>query len=148
MVTLSEIENWRKLNKLTKKELAEKLNVSYPFLVDMLNGKREISGATAAKFEVLKNEAVRVSSYDDVRAFAVRMTNEEYQRLCQHAKVENMDAEQAENVIRKLLQETFDHDAALLADVLEEQQPEAREPLHIEAGILPGQLPRVAGRAE
>ena len=44
------------------------------------------------------------------------------------------DAEQAENVIRKLLQETFDHDAALLADVVEEEQPAAREPLHIEAG--------------
>lgn len=44
------------------------------------------------------------------------------------------DAEQAKNVIRKLLQERFDHDAALLADVVEEEQPEAREPLHIEAG--------------
>lgn len=58
------------------------------------------------------------------------------------------DAEQAENVIRKLLQETFDHDAALLADVVEEEQPAARDPLHIEAGVLPGRLPRVAGRAE
>lgn len=113
----------------------------------MLNGKREISSATAAKFEVLKNEAVRVCAYDEVRAFAVRMTTEEYQRLCHYAKVENMDAEQAENVIRKLLQDTFDNDAALLADVVTEEDKES-EPLHIAATPLPGHLPMVAGRAE
>lgn len=126
MVTLSEIENWRKLNNLTKKELASRLDVSYPFLVDMLNGKREISTATAAKFEVVKNEAVKVCAYDDIRAFAVRMTPDEYLRLCQYAKVEKLDAEEAENVIRNLLQTTFDSDSAMLSDVVGDNaaQPE------------------------
>ena len=119
MVKLSEIEEWRILNKLTKKELAEKLGVSYPFLVDMLNGKREVSAATSAKFECLKAEQVRVCSFDDVRAFSVRMTPEEYMQLCRFAKVEDLSAEQAEKVLRDMLQATYDREARRVPNIVE-----------------------------
>lgn len=127
MITLSEIEDWRNLNGLTKKELASKLEISYPFLVDILNGKKEISSATAAKFEVLKRESVRVCAYDDVRAFTVRMTQEEYIQLCRYAKVENLPAEQAEKVVRDLLQKTFDEAAREVPKVVDvTQEPPER----------------------
>lgn len=122
MITLDEIEIWRSTHGLTKKELAARIGISYPFLVDILNGKRELSEATAAKFEVLRSEATKVCRYDDVRAYAVRLTPAEFQQLCAVAGVKDMSADDVEQVVRDLLQRTWDELAAAVPNVVEDEQ--------------------------
>ena len=120
MITISEIENYRLRHHLTKKELAAAMGITYPFLVDILNGKRELSAATAAKFEVLRAEKSAVTSYDAVRAFAIRLTEQEYRELCAMVGAQNLTAEEAEDAVRRLLQNTWDKLAAEVPDVVEE----------------------------
>lgn len=109
MITISEIETWRRLRKITKKELALRLGITYPYLVSILNGKQELSESVAAKFELMANGARKgASRYDDVRAFAVRLTNEEYEKLCLVAGAQDLTSEQAEAAVRDLLQRTWD----------------------------------------
>lgn len=122
MITPDEIEAWRSAHGLTKKELATQIGISYPFLVDILNGKRELSEATAAKFELLRGEAAKVCRYDDVRAYAVRLTPAEFRQLCAVAGVQDMTAEGVEKVVRDLLQRTWDDLAASVPDVVEDWQ--------------------------
>lgn len=123
MVTFNEIEAWRVAHKLTKKELARRLGITYTFLVDILNGKRELSAATALKFQQLSGEESKPCRYDDVRAYAVRFTPTEFQQLCAVAGVQDMSAEDVEKMVRDLLQRTWDDLAATVPDVVEEPEP-------------------------
>lgn len=135
MITPEDIEAWRKTHGLTKKELAAQMGITYPFLVNILNGKRELSAATAQKFKELCGDAARVCRYDDVRAYAVRLTPTEFQQLCAVAGVQDMSAEDVEKMVRDLLQRTWDELAAAVPDVVEE--PEA--PVVMPApSVMPG----------
>lgn len=125
MITLEEIEIWRRARGLTKKELAAQIGISYPFLVNILKGKRELSESTAAKFEVLRSETSKVCRYDDVMAYAVRLTPAEYQQLCKFAGVEGMSAPEVEKAVRDLLQATWDELAATVPQVVEDPPEEA-----------------------
>lgn len=80
MVTLKEIEAYRKANKLTKKDLAAKLGMSYVFFVKVMNGHRPLSPALCAKFENIAR-AVGVKTYRDVIAVPVRFTLAEWAAL-------------------------------------------------------------------
>lgn len=122
MITPNEIEAWRSAHGLTKKELATQIGISYPFMVDILNGKRELSESTAAKFELLRSEAAKVCRYDDVRAYAVRLTPAEFRQLCAVAGVQDMTAEGVEKVVRDLLQRTWDALATEVPQVVEEER--------------------------
>ncbi len=53
MVTISVIENWRRLHMITKKELALRLGITYPYLVSILSGKQELSESVAIRFELM-----------------------------------------------------------------------------------------------
>lgn len=123
MITPGEIEAWRRARGLTKKELASQMGITYPFLVNVLNGRRELSETTAAKFELLRQDAARVCRYDDVRAYAVRLTPGEYAQLCELAGVQDMTAEGVEAVVRDLLQRSWDELAATVPEVVEEEAP-------------------------
>ncbi len=128
MITLGEIEAWRKAHGLTKKELAAKLGITYPFFVNVLNGKRELSAAVAQKFEQLIGDSSRPCRYDDVRAFAIRLTHTEYDQLCALAGTANMSASEVEKAVRDLLQRTWDKLAATVPDVVEEPEQPAIMP--------------------
>lgn len=124
MITFNEIEEWRVAHKLTKKELARRLDITYTFLVDILNGKRDLSAATALKFQQLIGEEARACRYDAVRAYAVRLTPAEFRQLCAVAGVTDMNAEEVEIIVRDLLQRTWDELAASVPDVVEEPAEE------------------------
>lgn len=119
MITPGEIEAWRKQHGLTKKELAESMGITYPFLVNILNGKRELSATTAVKFELLRCEEQK-RSIDEIRAFAVRLTPHEYSQLAAVAGVDNLSAEEAEKAVRSLLQKTWDELANKVPHVVQE----------------------------
>ncbi len=120
MISLNEIEAWRVAHRMTKKELAQKMGVTYTFMVEILNGKRPLSDATCAKFERLRAADARVCRYDDVRAFAIRLTEEEYRQLCVIAGAQSLSHEETEAAVRELLQRTWDELAANVPQVVEE----------------------------
>lgn len=120
MITITEIDAWRVAQKITKKELAKKLGLSYSFLVDILNGKRELSEATVAKFERLRGDVQPVlCRFDDVCAYAVRLTPAEYRKMCAVAGVQDMTAPEVEAVLRDLLQRTWNDLAKNAPNVVE-----------------------------
>lgn len=124
MITLEDIEAWRKAHGLTKKELAAKLGITYPFLVNVLNGKRVLSAATAMKFQQLSRQHVKRCNYDEVRAFAIRMTDAEFYALCRALGVEDMSPAETEKAVRDLLQATWDELAATVPQVVEDPPEE------------------------
>lgn len=126
MITPGIIESWRKSKGWTKKELAERMGITYPFLVNILNGKREISSTTIAKFKLLRGEE-RGDGIDAVRAFAVRLTPQEYHKMCAMAGAENLTAEEAEAAVRELLQKTWDSMASSVPQVVQSPPPEYGE---------------------
>lgn len=103
MVTLQDIENWRLSRRITKKELAKLLGISYPFLVNILNGKRPLSDAVALKFLNLSKEAVKRCKLDDIKVFAVRMTAAEYAFLCEALGVAEISQAEGEKFLRELV---------------------------------------------
>lgn len=119
MITYHEIEAWRVAHKITKKELARRLGITYTFLVDILNGKRALSAATALKFQQLSGKDVKACSYDDVMAYAVRLTPAEYHQLCKIAGKPDMSPAEVEKAVRDLLQQTWDELAATVPNVVE-----------------------------
>lgn len=120
MITINEIDAWRAAHGLTKKELASLLGISYTFLVNILNGRRDLSAATAAKFELLRKGDSRPRSIDDVMAFAVRLTPEEYQQMCEVAGARDLSPAEMEAAVRELLQRTWDALAARARDIVGE----------------------------
>lgn len=112
MVTLQDIENWRRALGLTKKELAAQIGISYPFLVNVLKGKRELSAATAAKFEVLRAESAKVCRYDDVNFFNVMVTVEDVEMW-----------RKAQRVSKKELAKRLGMTYTFLVDILNGKKP-------------------------
>lgn len=120
MITLKDIEAWRVAHRLSKKELAEQLGLTYTYLVGMLNGKRVLSAATAMKFQQLSGKHVKRCNYDEVRAFAIRMTDAEFYALCRALGVEDMSPAETEKAVRDLLQATWDELAATVPQVVDD----------------------------
>lgn len=69
--------------------------------------------------ELLSGAHTNALQYDDVMAFAVRLTPAEYQQLCRVAGVEKLSAPEAERAVRRLLQETWDRLAVEVPPVVE-----------------------------
>lgn len=64
MITVNEIDIWRKNQGMTLKDLAGKLNVSYKAFCPVMSGKRKLSAKMAANIEKLMSReagVVRVS---------------------------------------------------------------------------------------
>ncbi len=59
-------------------------------------------------------------SIDEIRAFAVRLTPQEYSQLAAVAGVDNLSAEEAEKAVRELLQKTWDELANKVPHVVQE----------------------------
>lgn len=108
MTMVNKIEAWRIRWGLSKKALAERLGVSYPYLVNLLNGKAKLTDALAFKMEQLTKESRPKYGLEEVVAFAVKMTPEEYALLCKKVGAEHLTAEQCEQAVRELLQKAFD----------------------------------------
>lgn len=70
--------------------------------------------------ELLQGKTRRAVSYDDVMAYAVRLTPSEYQQLCQIAGKPDMSPTEVEKLVRDLLQRTWDDLAASVPDVVED----------------------------
>lgn len=128
MITRDDIENWRCNNHMTKKELANLLGITYPYLVNVLRGKRALTPSTAAKFELLRGATQKTRSehirYDSIIAFSIRLTPAEYNKLCEISGAVGLSAEQAEMKVRELLQKTWDDLAQSVPQVVEEEEVE------------------------
>lgn len=132
----------------TRQSLADELGISYDTLRLILSGKRPLT-------EQLERHIAHVlGKRESILVYRVDATAKKVEELtagkgckCEKDRVEALQAIIALNM--KQLAELGAR-AGWTPEQLEAWgvEPEAKEPLHIEAGIIPGQLPRVAGRAE
>lgn len=105
----------------TRAYIAAHLGVSKHTVDNWFSAGRPIPAAKMrAITELLQGKNRRAVSYDDVMAYAVRLTPSEYQQLCQIAGKPDMSPTEVEKLVRDLLQRTWDDLAASVPDVVED----------------------------
>lgn len=93
---------------ITRREVAEHVGVKLGTVNSWLSEGRPIPMPKLRAIESLIAAGnQRPAQFDDVVAFAVRMTPEEYRLLCRAAGVESLDPAAAERQVRAMLQETW-----------------------------------------
>lgn len=107
----------------TRADIARHVGVSKFTVDNWFSAGRAIPPAKLRAIEaLLAGGTMRVARYDDVMAFAVRLTPQEYQQLCAVAGAENLSAEEVESAVRELLQRTWDTLAEEVPQVVEEER--------------------------
>lgn len=112
----------------TRADIAAHLGVSKHTVDNWFSAGRPIPASKMrAITELLQGKTRRAVSYDDVMAYAVRLTPAEYQQLCQIAGKPDMRPTEVEKLVRDLLQRTWDDLAASVPDIVEDDLDAAED---------------------
>lgn len=96
MLTISEIENWLRAKKISKKQLAERLHINYKALCPVLAGTRPLSSRLSANIEELMKQ--------DDAGFTVKVPNEYETVLRTWAETANKTVDE---LVRELLEDSL-----------------------------------------
>lgn len=108
MITPEYIDQWLKSHKMTQKALASAIATPEGYISNIINHKSPLSEGMASRIEnFMKEVDSEKPDLDKVKAFAVRLTEEEVQHLLQLSGKTCYTQEDAEEYVRKLLQRTW-----------------------------------------
>lgn len=117
MITPEYIDKWLKSHKLTQKALATALKTPEGYISNIINEKNTLSPGMASRIEkYMKQVDSEKPDLDTVKAFAVRLTEEEVYHLLQLSGKACYTQEDAEAYVRQLLQRTWDDRFGKLSD--------------------------------
>lgn len=109
MVTPQTIDQWIKSHKMTQKAFAIAIKSTEGHISNIINGKIALSDGMASRIEsYMRQIDSETPDLDKVKAFAVRLTEEEVNRLLQLSGKTSYSQEDAETYVRDLLQRTWD----------------------------------------